>query len=60
MGHSFIHGGPSVSGLSPAIINVLFGGSSETATIQIEDCPDIDIRSTIQLVWNLVSLFLLN
>ncbi|XP_041823362.1 uncharacterized protein LOC121629366 isoform X2 [Melanotaenia boesemani] len=50
MGHSFIHGGPCVSGMSPAIIHVLFGGSPETATIQIEDCPDIDIRSTIQLL----------
>lgn len=47
MGHSFIHGGPCVSGISPAIIHVLFGGSPETATVQIEDCPDIDIRSTI-------------
>lgn len=53
MGHSFIHGGPCVSGLSPAIIHVLFGGSPETATIQVEDCPDLDIRSTIQLVCNL-------
>ncbi|KAL3967128.1 G2/M phase-specific E3 ubiquitin-protein ligase [Sarotherodon galilaeus] len=50
MGHSFIHGGPCVSGISPAIIHVLFGGSPETATVQIEDCHDIDIRSTIQLL----------
>lgn len=57
MGHSFIHGGPCVSGISPAIIHVLFGGSPETATVQIEDCPDIDIRSTIQLVCIFVPLF---
>lgn len=56
MGHSFIHGGPCVSGISPAIIHVLFGGSPETATVQIEDCPDIDIRSTIQLVCIFVPL----
>lgn len=60
MGHSFIHVGPCVSGISPAIIHVLFGGSRETATIQIEDCPDIDIHSTIQLVCNLVPFILRN
>ncbi|KAL3045963.1 hypothetical protein OYC64_014089 [Pagothenia borchgrevinki] len=50
MGHSFLHSGPCISGLSPAITHVLFGGSPETTTIQIEDCPDIDIRTTIQLL----------
>ncbi|KAF3832180.1 hypothetical protein F7725_025845 [Dissostichus mawsoni] len=39
--------GPCISGLCPAITHVLFGGSPETTTIQIEDCPDID---TIQLL----------
>lgn len=50
IGHSFLHGGPCLSGISPAIIHVLFGGTPETATIQLEDCPDLDLRSTIQLV----------
>ena len=50
MGHSFLHNGPCLTGLSPVIIHVLFGGSPDTTTIQIEDCPDIDIRNTIQLV----------
>ncbi|XP_076730217.1 uncharacterized protein LOC143416174 [Maylandia zebra] len=50
MGHSFIHGGPCVSGISPAIIHVLFGGSPETATVQIEDCPDIDFVSNLRTV----------
>ncbi|XP_024119330.1 uncharacterized protein LOC112140569 [Oryzias melastigma] len=50
MGHSFLHGGPCLSGISTAIIHVLFGGSPETATIQIKDCPDVDIRTTIQLL----------
>ncbi|KAK1891877.1 G2/M phase-specific E3 ubiquitin-protein ligase [Dissostichus eleginoides] len=50
MGHSFLHSGPCISGLSPAITHVLFGGSPETTTIQIEDCPDIDIRTTILLL----------
>ncbi|XP_023813581.1 uncharacterized protein LOC105358285 [Oryzias latipes] len=50
MGHAFLHGGPCLSGISPAIIHVLFGGSPETVTVQIKDCPDIDIRTTIQLL----------
>ncbi|XP_046906509.1 uncharacterized protein LOC124488078 [Hypomesus transpacificus] len=50
MGHSFLHNGPCLAGLSLAIIHVLFGGSPDTTTIQIEDCPDIDIRNTIQLL----------
>ncbi|XP_041841201.1 G2/M phase-specific E3 ubiquitin-protein ligase-like [Melanotaenia boesemani] len=48
IGHSFLHGGPSFAGLSPAIVHVLCGGSPETSTIHTEDCPDIDIRSIIQ------------
>ncbi|XP_039657012.1 uncharacterized protein LOC120559389 isoform X2 [Perca fluviatilis] len=48
LGHSFLHSGPCLSGLSPAIVHVLFGGSPETTTIQIADCPDIDICTTIQ------------
>ncbi|XP_032431527.1 uncharacterized protein LOC116727944 isoform X1 [Xiphophorus hellerii] len=47
IGHAFLHGGPRLSGLSPAVIHVLFGGSPETATVTLEDCPDLDIRETI-------------
>ncbi|RXM97682.1 hypothetical protein EOD39_14125 [Acipenser ruthenus] len=50
IGHSFLHGGPCLSGISPAIVHVLFGGTPETVTIQLEDCPDLDLRSTIQLL----------
>lgn len=50
IGHSFLHGGPRLSGLSPAVIHVLLGGSPETATITLEDCPDLDIRETISTV----------
>nr|XP_055032086.1 uncharacterized protein LOC129420934 isoform X2 [Misgurnus anguillicaudatus] len=50
VGHSFLHGGPCLSGLSPAVIHVLLGGSPETATVTIEDCPDLDIRETIELL----------
>ncbi|XP_062846704.1 uncharacterized protein LOC134308102 isoform X2 [Trichomycterus rosablanca] len=50
IGHSFLHGGPLVAGLSPAIIHVLLGGSPQTAVILLEDVVDIDIRETLQLV----------
>ncbi|XP_059195012.1 G2/M phase-specific E3 ubiquitin-protein ligase-like [Centropristis striata] len=50
VGHSFLHGGPCLSGLSPAIVHVLLGGSPETATVTLEDCPDLDIRETIRLL----------
>ncbi|XP_062320569.1 G2/M phase-specific E3 ubiquitin-protein ligase-like [Osmerus eperlanus] len=50
MGHSFFHGGPCLSGLSPALAHVLLGGGPETATVALEDCPDLDIRETIRLL----------
>ncbi|XP_029970390.1 G2/M phase-specific E3 ubiquitin-protein ligase-like [Salarias fasciatus] len=50
VGHSFLHGGPCLSGLSPAVVHVLLGGSPETATVTPEDCPDLDIRETIKLL----------
>ncbi|CAB1437079.1 unnamed protein product [Pleuronectes platessa] len=50
IGHSFLHDGPCLSGLSPAILHVLFGGSPEEATIDIKDCADLDIRETIKVL----------
>ncbi|XP_062866019.1 uncharacterized protein LOC134328748 [Trichomycterus rosablanca] len=50
LGHSFIHGGPCLSGLSPAFVHVLLGGNPDTATVQLNDCPDSDIRDAIKLL----------
>ncbi|XP_059215999.1 uncharacterized protein LOC131993938 [Centropristis striata] len=50
IGHSFLHDGPCLGGLSPAILHVLFGGSPEEATIDILDCADLDIREKIKLL----------
>ncbi|KAM6997496.1 G2/M phase-specific E3 ubiquitin-protein ligase-like isoform 6-T6 [Tautogolabrus adspersus] len=50
IGHSFLHDGPHVTGLSPAVIHVLFNGDPEMATIVVEDCPDLHIRSIIQML----------
>lgn len=50
--HSAIHGGPTLSGLSLAVVDALRYGSKETATstLCLEDCSDIDHRETIGLV----------
>jgi len=53
IGHSFLHNGPCLGGLSPAILHVLFGGSQEEAMIDIKDCADLDIRETIAVVRNI-------
>ncbi|KAI3357702.1 hypothetical protein L3Q82_016107 [Scortum barcoo] len=50
IGHSFLQGGPSFPGLSPAIIHILFGGSLETSPVTIRDCPDLDIRDTMKML----------
>ncbi|XP_065809230.1 uncharacterized protein [Labrus bergylta] len=48
--HSFLDDGPHVTGLSPAVIHVLFNGDPEMATIVVEDCPDLHIRSIVTMV----------
>ncbi|XP_054871981.1 uncharacterized protein LOC118470840 isoform X2 [Amphiprion ocellaris] len=50
LAHSFLHDGPHVTGLSPAVVHVLFNGDPETATVVTEDCPDLHIRSIIKLL----------
>ncbi|KAK6322598.1 hypothetical protein J4Q44_G00073900 [Coregonus suidteri] len=50
LGHTFLHDGPHVTGLSPAVIHVLFNGDPEMAPVVTEDCPDLHIRSIIELL----------
>lgn len=54
VGHSAIHGGPSLAGLSPAIVDALTRGTKDLATskLSLEDCPEIDVRDTLSLVSN--------
>lgn len=56
IGHSFLHGGLSFSGLSLPVVTLLTGGSIDTAAsaLTLEDCSDTDHRETIGLVSNLV------
>ncbi|XP_063041169.1 uncharacterized protein LOC134436072 [Engraulis encrasicolus] len=50
MGHSFLHGGPSFTGLSPAIIHVILGGDPKTAPISVADCVDTEVREVLELL----------
>lgn len=64
IGHAFLHSGPRLAGLSPAVIHVLAGGTPQTAIIALEDITDIDVRETIRPLyevcesntWNLATL----
>ncbi|CAL8291713.1 unnamed protein product [Gadus morhua 'NCC'] len=47
IGHAFLHSGPRLTGLSPAVKHVLAGGTPQTATITLEDITDIDVRETL-------------
>ncbi|XP_048034538.1 uncharacterized protein LOC125260283 isoform X2 [Megalobrama amblycephala] len=52
IGHSFIHGGPCLSGLSLPVVILLTGGSADSAAsaLTLQDCPDLDHRETIRLL----------
>ncbi len=55
IGHSILHGGPGLHGLSPAVKHILSSHeeSEEPPILVPEDIPDIDLR---QMVNNLVSM----
>ena len=57
IGHSILHRGPGLHGLSPAVKHVLSSDeeSEEPITLVPEDIPDIDLR---QMVNNLVSTYI--
>ncbi|XP_060756704.1 G2/M phase-specific E3 ubiquitin-protein ligase-like isoform X2 [Neoarius graeffei] len=52
IGHSVIHGGPTLSGLSPAVVDALIYSTKEMAASKLcmEDCSDVEHRETISLV----------
>lgn len=49
-GHSFINGGPSLTGLSPAMFGIITGQMNETVIIEPEDCPDTVVIEIVHLV----------
>ena len=51
MGHSFLHSGIGLSGLSLPVVTLLTGEGTDTAAaaLTLQDCPDLDHRETIGL-----------
>ncbi|XP_062399430.1 uncharacterized protein LOC134089117 isoform X2 [Sardina pilchardus] len=47
IGHCFIHSGPK---FAPAILHALVGNPLETATVTLQDCADVDIRTVIEML----------
>ncbi|KAI7809630.1 hypothetical protein IRJ41_013314 [Triplophysa rosa] len=52
IGHSFLHGGPCLSGLSVPVVILLTAGTIDSAALALtlQDCPDMDHRETISLL----------
>lgn len=50
IGHSFIHGGPSFTGLSPTMLQLITGSNEESAVFELSDCPDTDVLDVVSYV----------
>ncbi|XP_039523838.1 uncharacterized protein LOC120476763 [Pimephales promelas] len=50
IGHSFLHGGPLLTGLSRSLFNLLIGQKDEIAVVELEDCPDTDVTDIVLLL----------
>ncbi|XP_026101665.1 uncharacterized protein LOC113073000 isoform X1 [Carassius auratus] len=49
IGHSFLNGGPKLTGLSQAILD-LISGKEDTNQLATQDSPDIDVREVVTLL----------
>ncbi|RVE61339.1 hypothetical protein OJAV_G00169860 [Oryzias javanicus] len=50
IGHSFIHGGPCFTGLSPSMMELIMGRNDECAVMDLSDCPDTDVIEVVSLL----------
>ncbi|XP_076836719.1 uncharacterized protein LOC143504293 [Brachyhypopomus gauderio] len=50
IGHTFIHGGPLFSGLSPSLLPLLSGSKDAAPILELKDCPDIDVANIVTLL----------
>ncbi|XP_049419864.1 uncharacterized protein LOC125881002 isoform X2 [Epinephelus fuscoguttatus] len=50
IGHSFIHGGPRFTGLSPAMLQQIVGSNEESAALELSDCPDTDVVDVVSIL----------
>ncbi|XP_028451196.1 uncharacterized protein LOC114566707 [Perca flavescens] len=51
LGHSFLNGGPRLTGLSPAVLDII-AGKEDTNQLAPQDSPDIDVREIVTLLTN--------
>lgn len=49
VGHSILHGGPGLCGVSRSLLHPLIGQEGEEY-LSINDCPDMDVREIIEEV----------
>ncbi|KAI7789827.1 uncharacterized protein LOC130549524 [Triplophysa rosa] len=56
IGHSFLHGGPLLTGLSRSLFSLLLGQKDEPAVLELEDCPDTDVTEIVSLLQGCVNL----
>ena len=59
LAHSFLHGGPPLYGLSPAVLE-FWTHESVSEAVTIEDIPDYDLRQALNEVHVLLLLFCTN
>ncbi|XP_062320451.1 uncharacterized protein LOC134022716 [Osmerus eperlanus] len=50
IGHSFIHGGPRFTGLSPAMLQLIVKSKEESAALEVADCPDTDVVDVVSVL----------
>lgn len=50
IGHCFLHEGPQLHGLSNAVVHLILHNDRDTATVELADVADLEVRSTLQKV----------
>ncbi|XP_076849279.1 uncharacterized protein LOC143497276 isoform X2 [Brachyhypopomus gauderio] len=50
IGHSFIHGGPLITGLSRSMFRLMTGEQDEPVIVELDDCPDTDIVEIVSVL----------
>ncbi|XP_063050710.1 uncharacterized protein LOC134445588 [Engraulis encrasicolus] len=50
IGHSFLHGGPPLYGLSEAVVQMVVQGTADMSSMTVRDVADFDLRGTIKML----------
>lgn len=60
IGHSFLHGGPPLYGLSEAVVQMVVQGTADMSSMTVRDVADFDLRGTIKMVKSSSAFLLLH